>query len=198
LFRINEDIPLNFFIPYIFNRQIYYIYLHYRFNIMKNWKDTYDDVGSFKEERAWVKLNNKHGFVDTEGNEVVSLKYDDVGYFYEGRAGVGLNEKYGFVDTDGNEVIPLKYDWIGYFQEGRARVKSNGKWGFVDMEGNKVIPPKYDDVGYFSGGRAWVEVEINGEIIEGEIDLDGKQYFSKEDLPKLRKHRLPNIIDSIS
>jgi hypothetical protein len=43
-----------------------------------------------------------------------------------------------------------------------------------------------------------IHLIINGERIEGEIDLDGKEYFSKEDLPKLRKYRLPNIIDSIT
>jgi hypothetical protein len=131
---------------------------------MKNWRERYDYVGSFFNGRAWVKLNNKCGFVD----------------------------------TDGNEVIPLKYDAASYFYEGRARVTLNGKYGFVDADGNKVIPLKYDDAWNFSEGRAGIQLEINGEIFEGEIDLDGKEYFSREALPKLRKYRLPNILDSIS
>jgi hypothetical protein len=125
-------------------------------------------------------------------------KYDWCSNFSEGRAKVNLHEKYGFVDTEGNEVVPLKYDWVGIFSEGRAWVKLNNKYGFVDTEGNVVIPVKYDWCGNFSEGIAWVTVEINGERIKGEIDLDGKEYFKLEDLPKLRKHRLPNIINSIS
>jgi hypothetical protein len=198
---------------------------------MKHWRERYDYGTNFNDGRAKVKLNNKYGVVDTdgneviplkydevdldgkeyfsrealailrkhtEGNEVVSLKYDRVGHFYEGRAYVKLSEKYGFVDTEGNEVIPLKYDGVGDFSEGRARVSLNEKYGFVDTEGNEIVPLKYDYAAHFYEGRAWVEVKINGEIIKGEIDLDGREYFSREALAKLRKYRLPNIIDSIS
>jgi hypothetical protein len=54
---------------------------------MKHWKDTYDEVGDFSEGRARVR-RKKHGFVDTEGNEVIPLKYDDVGSFKEGRTSI--------------------------------------------------------------------------------------------------------------
>jgi hypothetical protein len=91
-----------------------------------------------------------------------------------------------------------RYDYVGNFKEERARVRLNGKYGFVDTEGNEIVPLKYDWADSFYDGRAVTQVKINGEIIEGEIDLDGKEYFSKEALPKLRKYRLPNIIDSIS
>jgi hypothetical protein len=165
---------------------------------MKNWEDTYDYVGSFSDGRACVELNNKYGFVDVDGNEVIPLKYDDAGYFYEGRVCVKLNEKCGFVDTEGNVVIPLKYDDVDEFSEERARVRHNEKYGFVDTEGNEVVPLKYDWVDSFYEGRAVIHLIINGERIEGEVDLDGKEYFKLEDLPKLRKYRLPNILDSIS
>jgi hypothetical protein len=131
---------------------------------MKNWKDTYNCVGSF----------------------------------YEGRARVTLNWKYGFVDTEGNEVVPVKYDWVGNFSKGRSKVLLNGKWGFVDTEGNEFVPLKYYRISDFFMGRAWVGLIIKGKRIEGEVDLDGKEYFSQENLVKIRKHRLPNIIDSIS
>jgi hypothetical protein len=127
---------------------------------MDNWKDKYDFVDEFYEEgRTCVKLNNKYGFVDTGGNEVVPLKYDRVGDYYESRAWVELNGKYGFVDLDGNEIVPLKYDWVNNFYNGRAYI-------------------------IFMGCK-------------GEIDLDGREYFSQENLAKLRKYRLPQIIDSL-
>jgi hypothetical protein len=91
-----------------------------------------------------------------------------------------------------------KYYLVGHFSEGRAWVTLNNKCGFVDADGNEVIPLKYDDVWNFSEGRAGIQLEINGEIIEGEIDLDGKEYFSRQALAILRKHRLSNILDSIS
>jgi hypothetical protein len=67
---------------------------------MDNWKEKYDDVGSFQEGRAWVKLNRKYGFVDLQGNEVIPPKYDDVFSFYEGRARVRLNGKEYFKPQD--------------------------------------------------------------------------------------------------
>jgi hypothetical protein len=90
------------------------------------------------------------------------------------------------------------YDDTGSFSEGRASVRINGKCGFVDTEGNEVTSLKYDWVGDFYEGRARIHLIINGERIIGEIDLDGKEYFSREALAILRKHRLSNILDSIT
>jgi hypothetical protein len=131
----------------------------------------YDNVNDFNEGRARVELNNKWGYVDTEGNEVVPPKYDNVNDFHEGRAKFRINNKYGIVDLDGNEIIPLKYDGVGSFYEGRAWVGINEKFGFIDKDGNEVIPPKYDYVSNFFEGRA--KVRINNK--EGFIDLDGNE-----------------------
>jgi hypothetical protein len=94
---------------------------------------------------------------------------------------------------DGNEITPLKYDWVDNFSEGRARVKLNDKYGFVDLDSNEIVPLKYNWGGDFSEGRA--TVFFMG--CKGEIDLDGREYFSHENLAKLRKLRLPGIIDSL-
>jgi hypothetical protein len=131
----------------------------------------YDFVGDFRDGRAVVKLNNKYGFVDTEGNEVISLKYDYVGNFYEGRTWVLLNNKYGFTDLDGNEVAPPKYDSVGDFYDGRAQVVINKKWGFIDLDGNEVVSLKYNSARNFCEGRA--TVTINKKY--GFVDLDGNE-----------------------
>jgi hypothetical protein len=86
-----------------------------------------------------------------------------------------------------------KYDWIHTFYEGRAKVVLNNKWGFIDKDGSEVIPLKYDWVSNFYEGRA----EITFMRCDGEIDLDGREYFSQEDLAKLRKYRLSGIIKSL-
>jgi hypothetical protein len=131
----------------------------------------YDKVGEFQEGRAWVRVNDKYGFVDLQGNEVIPLKYDGVGEFREGRAWVRVYRKWGFVDLQGNEVTPLKYDYIGKFQEGRTKVTLNGRYGFVDLQGNEVIPLKYDDTFSFQEGRA--RVKLNGKW--GFVDEHGNE-----------------------
>jgi len=165
--------------------------------------DNYDSVEAFSEDGlARVKLNNKMGYIDKTGKEVIPCIYDSIGDFENGRARVELdgnvgfinktgkalfpfsenlvklelNGKWGLVDKTGKDIIPCKYDSIGDFLEnGLAHVKLNGKIGFINKTGKEVIPCKYDSVGDFSeDGLA--EVTLNGRI--GLIDKTGMEVIS--------------------
>ena len=133
-------------------------------------------VWAFSEGYAAVQLNDKWGFIDNTGREVIPPKYDNVWSFIEGFAAVKLNDKWGFIDKTGREVIPSKYDWVGDFIEGLARVQLNDKWGFVDKNGREVIPPKYDTVWNFSEGAA--RVQLNDKW--GFVDKNGREVIPIE------------------
>jgi acyl carrier protein len=60
-------------------------------------------VGKFSEGFAWVKSNNKYGFIDTTGKELVPYKYDDAGDFSGGIACVKSKDKELYIDKQGNE-----------------------------------------------------------------------------------------------
>ena len=92
----------------------------------------------FSEGLARVLLNNKLGFIDKTGKEVIPIKYDDASSFSEGLASVSLNYKYGFIDKTGKEVIPIKYDYAEGFSEGLAQVKLNNKWFYINQKGECV------------------------------------------------------------
>ena len=62
-------------------------YLPYKFK--------YDYIYTFYENKAIVKLNDKYGFIDKLGNEIVECKHDWVWYFRESAAIIKLNNKYG-------------------------------------------------------------------------------------------------------
>ena len=112
----------------------------------EDWRKKYDYVRDFHEGFARVELNDKWGFVNTEGVEVVKVKYHEVDDFSEGFAGVKLDGKWGFVNTEGKEVVKVKYDWVYYFHDGFAIVELNGKEGFVNTKGEEVLPPgKYKE-----------------------------------------------------
>ena len=64
----------------------------------------YDEAGDHREGLSWVKLNDKYGFVDKSGVEVIPCKYDDVGSFSGVRAPVELNGKKGYVNKTGVEL----------------------------------------------------------------------------------------------
>jgi len=51
-----------------------------------------------------VNLNDKWGFIDKTGKEVIELKYDELLDFDNGLAMVKLNNKWGFIDKTGKEV----------------------------------------------------------------------------------------------
>ena len=130
----------------------------------------YDDVETFSEGLAIVKLKNEYGFVDKSGKLVVPLKYGTADSFSKGLAVVKLNGKYGYINKNGKEVIPIKYDDVWKFSEGLAGVRLNVKCGFIDKSGKEVVPLKYDYVNDFSEGLA--TVKLNGKC--GFIDKSGK------------------------
>jgi len=67
--------------------------------------------------RAVQNNDNKYGFVNEDGYEVIKCQYDYTNGFYNGYAVVKKNGKYGYIDTNGNEVIPCVYNDAENFSE---------------------------------------------------------------------------------
>jgi hypothetical protein len=105
--------------------------------------DFFDSTGVI----AAVKLNNRWGFIDNKGNQLVKPKYDfeEIKPYDCGLAAVQKDGKWGFISKTGNIVVPIKYDEIsGYFSKGRTGVSINGKWGLLDSTGKIISPIKRD------------------------------------------------------
>jgi|GEM_PF-408657 len=124
----------------------------------------YDSAGSFFDGMAVVKINNKWGFIDKTGREVVSPKYDSVRNFSDGMAAVEINNKWGFIDKTGREIVSLKYDNVQDFAEDLAvvGVKSlndvGGRlYGFINKTGREIVSPRYAWAGRFHDERASVQ-----------------------------------------
>ena len=67
-------------------------------------KRGYDYVHEYSEGLAEVRLNDKWGFIDKSGTEIIPCKYDWAEGFSEGRAKVKLNGKQGYVNKSGVET----------------------------------------------------------------------------------------------
>lgn len=65
----------------------------------------YDYLGDCSEHRIAACRNERWGFIDTYGFEVVPLRYDDAFEYKNGRARVVLNGRPIEIDTDGLEII---------------------------------------------------------------------------------------------
>jgi hypothetical protein len=63
----------------------------------------YDEVYPFSEELTRVRLNDKWGFIDETGKEIIPCKYDDARSFSHGCACVKIEGNEIYIDKQGNE-----------------------------------------------------------------------------------------------
>lgn len=69
-----------------------------------------DDAEDFSEGLASVKLNDKCGFTDKIGREIIHLKYDSYLFFEfkNGLVKIYLNDYRGYIGKDGTEFLKIK------------------------------------------------------------------------------------------
>lgn len=126
----------------------------------------------FSEGLLKVKKDDKYGFINANGEEVVPCIYEDAQNFSEGLSRIKKNGKYGFINSKGEEVIPCKIHFASSFSEGLSLIKKkNGKYGFINPKGKVAIPCIYDGASDFSEGLAIIET--NGKY--GYINTKGKE-----------------------
>ncbi len=110
-----------------------------------------------------VLMDEKYGFVNREGVEVLKPEYDEVGGFVNGMAYIKKGATYGYINEDIKVVIPCKYAAVGKFNdkgltwvnEGAKYDKNStssftgGKYGVIDRTGKVIVPVKYKSAGVF-------------------------------------------------
>jgi hypothetical protein len=147
----------------------------------------YDEAYYFYNDIALVKLNNKYGYIDKSGKEIIPFKYEDAFDFCEGFGLVKFNDKYGFVNKSGKEVISIIYDDANDFSENYALVKQNNKYGYINKLGNIVIPIIYDKAYDFKDGYGVILFDktkycvdkdgISNEFSHSILNLAGLEIF---------------------
>lgn len=99
----------------------------------------FDDIGHESESLVSVKKGGKWGFIDLNGEIVISCNYKEVGLFINGKARVskmvdkkdvpGYRKKreysswnretqlWGMIDRDGSTIIPIIYSYLKYLKD---------------------------------------------------------------------------------
>lgn len=135
-------------------------YIHISKNEAENIFIVYDIIDDFsigpQGEWAKVKKDNKKGFINRKGEEVVPCKYSQINDFFEGLAAVCIggirigkrwcNGEWGYIDQTGEEIIPCIYNRSNRFCGDLAMVNLDGRWGYIDKTGKEVISCKYDNI----------------------------------------------------
>jgi hypothetical protein len=144
----------------------------------------YDYIWDYYEGSVIVIKDDKVGYVDNTGKQIVECKYDlyPCESFHEGLALVHKDGKYGFIDKTGKEIIPLQYEDALNFTDGVAPVCSDGKWGLIDKTGKEILAPTYAQIGYVGEGSG-IMVSFRGGMAQvktpdgkwGYIDITGKE-----------------------
>lgn len=122
------------------------------------------------DEFIGVKIDNKFGFIDINGDLRIANRYDAIGSFHEDMAAVKLLGKWGFVDRIERLFVQPLYDLVFPFKNGNAIVMKESKYGLVDKHGNEVLNVAYDSVYREESGRYIIEKGSK----KGLADVDGR------------------------
>ena len=127
--------------------------------------------------------NDKGGYIDINGNWVISPQYRRVYPFSEGLAVVqdATTEKWGYINLNGDVVVEPKFSRAGIFMDGKAVVSESGykDFGMIDTKGNYLFEPIYKELSYFKDGYALVQerdsnmyryINENYEFVFGEYN----------------------------
>ncbi|WP_462111996.1 WG repeat-containing protein [Campylobacter concisus] len=131
----------------------------------------FDRVGDFSEGFAAVEKDDKWGYINTKGEQIVECKFDDVRNFSEGFAAVKKDGKWGYINTKGEQIIECKFDYVHDFSEGFAAVVKNGRWGYINTKGEQIVECKFDGVGVRDFHEGVVAVKKDGKW--GYINIKG-------------------------
>jgi len=161
----------------IYGREI----TEFKYNIEKYEREA--SVGDFVDGLAIVKINNKLGYINKAGKEVIPVIYDGVGGFHDGLVRVTVDTKmttrgiwYKYLDKNGNQPFPETFAIAGDFNNGIAIVGkckegygcANPKY-YIDKKGNVVNKQsELDCASKESGGRDDVKYgckNFSGKII---------------------------------
>ena len=91
------------------------MFYYYDLKDKKRLSDSYKRLGEFREERALFVKDDKIGYIDNQGNEIIENRFDAGGDFKNGYVIVNIDgEKYRYIDKDGN-ISTKDYDYIGTY-----------------------------------------------------------------------------------
>lgn len=95
---------------------------------------------------SYIKINknDKWGFANRSGKEVVPPIYDEVFMYKEDLCCVEKDGLFGYIDREGVEVIPIEYDCALSFSEGYACVCRNNKCGYINKSNEVIIGFKFE------------------------------------------------------
>jgi len=136
----------------------------------QKWEKNYDFVDDCICGLSKVKKNEKVGYVNKEGVEIIKLQYDDGLTFESGYVAVKKGAKWLYLDSTGKVITEAIFDDALSFSSGLAAVSKNNMYGYINTSGEVVIPIEFSNARGFTEGLA---PAANAKGYWGFIDLKG-------------------------
>ena len=118
----------------------------------------FDFVDNFWQGIARVRLGDRWGICNAEGQLTIPLQYNAVNFVYEDYlAWFDQNGKWGLANGISGEVlIPAAFDayYSGYYYTRIFIVEKQGLEGLIDSTGHWIAPPSYEWIGEYIGSTA--------------------------------------------
>ena len=126
----------------------------------------YEKIGAFADGNlAHVILNDKVGYIDSNGKEVIPPIYDYSRTLPGNRYALYKDGLCYLVDNrTGKQVTSQVYNKIEQYRDNLLKVSLDGKYGMIDPDGNIVLEPIYDEMYVYDD---WLKLYIKGSGKDG-------------------------------
>lgn len=109
-----------------------------------------------------VNENNRFGYINEDGKEVIKIMYRSAGEFSEGLANVRIDGTHGYINKLGKMVIAPQFDFANPFKWGVAKVLKEGTPFYINRQGKEIAAYNvYTDIKPIDEKRAVVETQSN-------------------------------------
>lgn len=150
------------------NNQWYFLHKSEMLTLVpaNQWIGKYNEYGLV----PWVNQKGRLGFLDEQGNKVITAEFKESKEFSESSVAVAnASGKWGFIDEQGNYFIEPVFEDAGEFTNDLAPIKIKERYGYIDINGEIAIEPKFEAAASFDENVA--KVKLNRKY--GLIDYDG-------------------------
>lgn len=158
----------------------------------------YNRLGAYSEGMAAVQKDGKWGYINTQGEEIISCVFNNVGQFSEGKAAVQKDDMWGYVGTKGEEIIPLKieaYQANGFSEDLAVIIKDISNFSVINVEGKIIFNGECDFSQFGEDMDAYMQLSyIKGKlyipILSGKFAVYDKQGNKMEEIDEQSKYEL--------
>jgi hypothetical protein len=115
------------------------------FPVVKN-NLMYDKLEKCSDGLLRFQKNNKWGYLNKNGIEVIVAKFEDARDFNNGFAAAKQGDSWGLIDKKGNWKIQPKYFDLGYtfrYNQIQFIEKTSRNYGIININGETVLPADY-------------------------------------------------------